>query len=164
MGIKYNIHMDVQTTDQLQGIKGFVKLTFTNVKTGKQEVYHILNVFCHAGKSSLARRLANAEAGYGKITYCAVGTGGSAPSVSNVTISTELFRKLISVVSYNSNVVTFTTFYNTSEANGVLTNIGLFGDDATATLNTGTLYAQTTIVKTKTTSDTLTIEWSLILN
>lgn len=156
--------MEIQTADSLKGIKGFVKLTFKNVKTGEEEVFHILNVFCHAGKTSLARRIAYGEAGYGKITYCAVGTGGSTPSVSNVTISTELFRKLISVTSYNSNVATFTTFFNTSEANGVLTNLGLFGDDATATLNTGTLFAQTTITKTKTSSDTLTIEWSLILN
>lgn len=156
--------MNITTSDATQGIKGFVKLTFTNVKTGEEEVYHIINVFCHSGKSSMARRLGNAEAGYGKITYCAVGTGAGTPAVSDTLMFAELFRKLISVVSYNSNVVTFTTFYNTSEANGVLTELGLFGDSANGTGNSGTMYAHTSITKTKTINDTLTIEWSLILN
>lgn len=158
--------MDIKesNSDQLQGIKGFVKLTFRNVETGHEEVFHILNVFCHSGKSSMARRLANAEANYGKVTYCALGTGAGSPAASDTLMFAELFRKLISVVSYNSNVVTFTTFYNTSEGNGVLTEIALFGDLATGSGNSGTMYAHTNITKTKTVSDTLTIEWSLILN
>ena len=76
----------------------------------------------------------------------------------------ELFRKSISVTSVSSNVVYFTTYLATSESNGNLTEIALFGDEATSTINTGTLFAHTTISKTKTSSDTLTIEWALTIN
>lgn len=153
----------IQKSDCLSGIKGSVKLIFRNVKTGKEEVYHILNVFCHSGKSSIARRLGNSESGYGRITYCSVGTGAGTPASSDTVMFTELYRKLVSVVSYTSNVVTFTTYFATDEGNGTLTELGLFGDDATSTLDTGTLYAHTNITKTKTINDTLTIEWSLII-
>lgn len=149
--------------DKTRGIIGSVKLTFRNVKTGEEEVIHILNVFCHAGKSGIARRLVSEESNYGRVTYCAVGTGTATPASSDIKLQTELFRKTISVGSYSSNVATFTTYYATGEANGVLREVGLFGDTATATTDSGTLYAHTSINKTKTSADTLTIEWSLII-
>jgi len=157
------INMNEHILDKTKGIIGAVKITLRNVETGEEDIIHILNVFCHLGKSSIARRLANAEAGYGKITYCAVGTGAGTPNTADIQMSAELFRKPISVTAYNSNVVTFTTYYSTSEANGTLTELGLFGDDASSTANSGTIYAHTTISKVKSTSDTLTIEWSLII-
>ncbi len=150
--------------DHAGGFYGAVKLIFKNVNTGEEEVHHILNVFVHSGKSGIARRLANAETGYGKITYMAVGTGVTAPAVTDVLMETELFRKAISVTAVNSNVVTFTTYFATSEANGALKEAGLFGDLATATANSGTLYAHTAINRTKTSSDTLTVEWTLTIN
>lgn len=156
--------MNNHTGDSLKGITGAVKLTFENIKTGEKEVIHILNVACHSGKTSIARRLGNAESGYGKITYCATGTGVGSPADSDTTMFTELFRKLISVVALNSNVVTFTTYYAAAESNGTLTEIGLFGDNATATTDSGTMYAHTNITKTKTSNDTLTIEWAITVN
>jgi hypothetical protein len=156
--------MEIHAVDTTQGLMGMVKLTFKNIKTGEEEIYHVFNVVCHSGKSSIARRLANAEAGYGKITYCATGTGAGTPNSADTLMYSELFRKLISVVSYNSNVVTFTVFLSTTESNGVLTEIGLFGDGAGATANSGTMFAHTNITKTKTVNDTLTIEWKLIIN
>lgn len=162
-GAKYDPTMPVNFVDRTSGIRGFVKLTFRNVKTGEEEVIHILNVFCHAGKGGIARRIVSQEANYGRVTYCAVGTGTNAPAANDTQLQTELFRKVISVAAYNSNVATFTTFFNTAEGNGTLRELGLFGDLATATANTGTLYARTGINKTKTSSDTLTIEWSLVI-
>lgn len=150
--------------DLYSNLVGSVKLIFKNVNTGMEEVYHILNVVVHAGKTSIARRLGNAEAGYGKITYCATGTGVGSPVASDVAMFTELFRKAISVVTLNSNVVTFTTYFATSESNGTLKEVGLFGDGATAVAGSGTMYAHTNITRTKTSSDTLTIEWSLTVN
>jgi hypothetical protein len=161
--VLYNNNMEIKITDSTKGLIGMVKLTYRNVITGEEDVYHIFNVVCHSGKSSIARRLANAEAGYGKITYCATGTGAGTPSNVDIKMFTELFRKTISVVSYNSNVVTFTIFFSTTESNGVLTEIGLFGDAATATADSGTMYAHTNIIKTKALTDTLTIEWSLVI-
>lgn len=150
--------------DKTHGFTGAVKFIFKNVKTGEEDVIHILNVFVHAGKSGLARRLANQEAEYGRITYMAVGTGAGVPASSDVAMFTELFRKAISVTSVNSNVVTFTTFFATAEANGTLTEAGLWGDLATSTAGSGTLYAHTAVARTKTSNDTLTVEWVITIN
>lgn len=157
-------NIQTQAIDSTGGIKGAVKLTFTNVETGEQEVIHILNVFVYPGKCAIAARLAQQQTNQGKITYMATGTGTSVPGQSDIHLHAELFRKAISVFAVNSNVATFTTFYSTTESNGVITEIGLFGDDATATNSSGTMYAHTTVSKTKTSSDTLTIEWAIVIN
>lgn len=155
---------DNKFKDKTKGIVGSVKITTRNVKTGKVTVDHILNTFIFVGKESIADRLANQGSSTAKITYFAVGTGSDTPGESDINLHAELFRKPISVSSVTSNVATFTTYLATSEANDTLTEIGLFGDLATSTGSSGTLYAKTSINKVKTSSDTLTIEWSITIN
>lgn len=156
--------MNYKAEEQLQPIKGAVKFTFTDVRTGEQEIIHVLNVFCNSGKESIAERIARQTTTKGRITYFATGTGAGTPAASDTTLFTELFRKPISVVDVNSNVAHFTTYLSTSESNGTLTEVGLFGDNASATANSGVLYAHTDITKTKTTNDTLTVEWAITIN
>jgi len=140
-----------------------VKLTFKNEKTGKTTVLELHNSATTVGKNSLASRLAGASTG--QVTYFAVGTGastgGGAPAVGDVALATELIRKQISVRSASGNVASYRVFFGTSEANDDLTEIGLFGDDASATADSGTLFARASITKTKTDQETLTIDWSL---
>lgn len=140
-----------------------VKLTFKNEKTGKTEILELHNSETTVGKNSLASRLAGADTGM--VTYFAVGTGastgGDAPAVGDIALNTELIRKQISVRSSSGNVASYRVFFSTSEANGTLTEIGLFGDDATVTADSGVLFARAAITKTKTDQETLTIDWSL---
>lgn len=150
--------------DSTRGTFGAVKIIKTNIYTGEQEVDHILNTFVHVGKAGIARRLAKKESNYGHISYMATGTGAGTPATGDLVMFTELFRKPISVTAYSSNICTFTTYFSTSESNGTLTEVGLFGDLATATTDSGTMYAHANITKTKTSSDTLTIEWQLTIN
>lgn len=144
-------------------MKNNVKLTFKNTETGKKEIISLHNVECTAGKNSLASRMVGAEKG--QVTYFAVGTGdtsaGNAPDASDVALNDELMRKQISVRSSTGNTANFRVFFNTSEANDTLTEIGLFGDDASITADSGTLFARASISKTKTSAETLTIDWSL---
>jgi len=113
-----------------------------------------------AAKEALARRIANAgiKTNEGMITYGAVGTGTGTPLSSNTKLGTELFRKAIAVASYSSNIATFRMFMTTAEGNGTLTEYGLFGEDASASADTGTLFQRVIISKTKTSAKTLTIE------
>jgi hypothetical protein len=144
-------------------IKGDVKFVFKNAKTGEiTSVVEVKNLFVTAGKNSIADRL-RGNASKGEITYCAVGTSGTAVAAGDTQLGTELFRKLISVRSVSNNVATFETFYNESEGNGTLAEAGLFGDAATSTANSGTLFCHTLISKTKTSSDTLSIIWTVTI-
>jgi hypothetical protein len=136
-----------------------VKMFFENTKTKEVEIITLHNIACTVGKNSLANRLIGATKG--EITYFAVGTGTDAPAAGDTTLGTEIYRKQISVRSVSGAIATFRIFFNTSEANDTLKEIGLFGDDATVTADTGTLFARAAVDKTKTSSETLTIDWDV---
>jgi hypothetical protein len=140
-----------------------VKLIFENTRKKSLEVIEVHNVGCNVGRYSLASRMSGALKG--EVTYLALGTGantgGDAPDVADTQLVDELIRKQISVRSATTDTANFRVFFNTSEANDVLTEIGLFGDDASATADSGTLFARAAIDKTKTDDETLTIDWSL---
>ncbi len=149
--------------DQLKSIKGKVTLIFRNEKTGEIKKYVYRNMFVVYGHNAIAQRLAGESVG--EITYCAVGTGTTAPAMSDTTLQTELARKLISVRSYSDNIFTGTTYYTTSEAVGTLKEAGLFGNGvgrtASATPGSGQLYARVAINRTKSANDSLTIQWDI---
>lgn len=143
--------------------EGRVKLTLKDAKTGKiKAVDYYKNMVVTAGKNSIADALrGNTDSNKGIITYCALGTGGTAPTESNINLDNELERKLVSVRSVSGNVALFETFFTASEAVGTLLEAGLFGDDATDTADSGTLFCRVIINRTKTANDTLTLSWSV---
>lgn len=143
---------------------GMVHLLFHNIKTGKKEEILVKNMFVTAGKNSLADALRGETSNNkGIITYCALGTGTTAPALSDTALQTEIARKLISVRSASANVATFQTFFTTSEGNGTLKEAGLFGDLASGTANSGTLFCRTAINRTKSSNDTLTLSWAVTI-
>lgn len=156
--------MDIQLNEDIKAT-GFLTLEFTNVHTGKKRVAKYKNMVVTFGKNGIAQRLAGQNSG--EITYCALGTGTTAPALGDTQMQTELFRKLISVRSYTNNAATFQTYFGTSEANGTLREAGLFGNGvgrtATDTSGTGQLYCRTAINRTKTSSDTLTLTWTVTI-
>lgn len=128
-----------------------------------EELIH--NVMVVVGKTAMADALRGTTSNNrGIITYCALGTSAVAPTENDTQLTTELFRKLISVRSYSGKVATFQTFYTTSEAIGTLREAGLFGDDASGTANSGTLFSKLAINRTKSSSDTLTLTWTITFN
>ncbi len=139
--------------------------TFRDARTGKitgRFAGH--NLAVNTGLNSIAARLAGTDIPANKkatINYCAVGTGVTAPDPTDTTLETEVFRKQVSVRSSTLNVARFRTFFNTAEANETLRELGLFGDDATATGDSGTLFCRLAINKTKTSSETLTLDWEI---
>lgn len=144
--------------------KGKILIILENVKTGRKRRYLVNNLVTTAGKSSMADGLRGTTANNkGIITYCAVGTNSVAPAVGDTQLGAEVARKQISIREVSANVATFRTFFTTSEANGVLREAGLFGDDATTTANSGTLFCRAAINRTKTSSDTLTLVWSVTI-
>jgi len=143
---------------------GQVLVTLRNIKTGKLDQQMVKNMFVTAGKYSLADALRGTEtSNRGIITWAALGTGTTAPALADIKLETEIFRKTISVRSYALNVATFETFFTTAEANGSLKEAGLFGDDASAVADSGTLFCRTAINRTKTSSDTLTLRWAVTI-
>lgn len=144
---------------------GAVALILADGKTGRiKDVNFVKNLITTVGKNSMADALQGTTANSkGIITYCAVGTDATAPEVANTTLGVEIFRKLVSVRSVSGNAALFQTYFTTSEANGTLREAGLFGDDASGTADSGTLFAHVAINRTKTSNDTLSINWTVTI-
>ncbi len=160
---KYKKHNDIFLhRNDLVIPRGAVLLELYNVKTKKLISDLVNNMVVTAGKNSMADALRGTTANNkGIITYCALGTGITAPDLGDTGLQTEIFRKLVSVRSVVGNIATFQTFFTTSEANGSLKEAGLFGDDASGTPGSGTLFCRLAINRTKTTNDTLTLTWDV---
>lgn len=143
--------------------KGHVTLILRDGKTGKiKNIVEQENLFTEIGKASIASAFrGNTANNKGIATYCAVGTSVVAPQPNDTMLTAEIARKLISVRSDSGKTAIFQTFFTTSEANGNLREAGLFGDNASATLNSGTLFCKTAINRVKSPSDTLTILWQV---
>lgn len=143
---------------------GKVLIEIRNTVTGEITRGLTDNMVVTAGKNSMASALIGQTANnQGIINYCALGLGTTAPALGDTTLEDELFRKLISVKSVEDNVATFSTFFNTSEAIGTLREAGLFGDAASLTADSGTLFCRTAINRVKTILDTLTLYWAVTI-
>lgn len=147
-------------------LRGEVIVEIHDAVTGVLKSRDIVrNLVVDVGKEAIADALrGNVAANRGVITYCAVGTGTASPVAGDTALQTEIARKQVSVRSVSSRVATFKTFFNQSEANGVLREIGLFGGSADNVANSGTLFARLNITRTKTSSDTLTLTHSITIS
>jgi hypothetical protein len=123
-----------------------------------EKEFHLKNLIVSKASQFIAKRMrpgANWGAG---ITHLEVGTGvgtgtTQAPQPESLTqtqLRTALFRKAISAWTYidgsgnatgtETNVIEFTVSFTDTEANGALVEMGLFGGDATVTLNSGYMF------------------------
>lgn len=141
---------------------GTVMLEIRDAKTGRlksRDVIH--NTFVTVGKNKIAQWLSG-QTVLGP-TWCALGTSVVAPALGDTNLTTEVYRKQISVPSFANNVATFQTFFNATETTGTYREAGLFGDLASSIPGSGTLFSKLAINRTKTINDTFTLTWSLIV-
>lgn len=97
------------------------------------------NTLTSAGRTAVLNFLGGTSVSF--FQYFSVGTGTiSAVSAADTTMSTELFRKAPASATVSGNQIDVATLFATSEGNGVYTNSGVFGNGATSTLGSGTLY------------------------
>lgn len=78
--------------------------------------------------------------------------------------SGEYYRKpLTNATQITDKKRTYTFFLAETDGNGSIVEIGLHGNGATGTLNSGTCYATQTLVLTKSIAQSLTIDWTVSL-
>jgi len=151
-------------------LKGRIRTILRDSKTGKilSISKWINNIEPTVGLIAIANRLGDvgAKANEGIITYGAVGTGQSTPLISDTQMLAEHTRKLLATATVTDSVLTIETFFAAGEANDSLTQFALFGEDAGAGANSGTMfqYANFSGTITKTTNETLTIESQLTVS
>lgn len=151
--------------NQMIAIRGDLIVEIHDAATGKLKSRdRYKNMVVTSGKNAIADGLRGTTANNkGIITYCALGTGVTAPGASDTALQTEIVRKTISTRTVSGKIATFKTFFNQNEGNGSLKEAGLFGDAATGVSGSGTLFCRTNINRVKTSSDTLTLEWNVTI-
>lgn len=126
--------------NELIGLKYNVKVEAENIETGEVEEIKVHNLVTNLGKQ-LIRDFLIKESVDG-LNYIAIGTDNTAPVVGNTTLGAEVFRDIFTDVLVDGNKVTFKYFLSSTDANSnTLVEAGLFGNDATVTVNSGLLFA-----------------------
>ena len=100
------------------------------------------NLITTAGRVLLTRMLAE-EAGWDTgITYLGIGTGATAPAITDTILTTETKRKAVATPVYRvTNRLQFKAYFPAADCNVFVKEVGLFGHStATATINTGELF------------------------
>lgn len=121
------------------------------------------NLAVNAGRTQLLN-LIGSIGGHSGCTYFAVGTGSNSPSTGDTQLQTEFFRKLFTTTTISGNQIDLSTVFATTEGNTTYAEAGLFGNGATGTANSGTLFARSAYVYTKSSAVTLSNDYFVYLN
>lgn len=113
------------------------------------------NLVVTAGKNWQASR--SIDASQAVMSYMAIGTGVTAPALTDTTLTTEAARVLLDSATAVANVATYTATFPAGVGVGAICEAGLFNAGAG-----GTMLAHTTFgTKTKDASDYLVITWTV---
>lgn len=122
------------------------------------------NIVPTVGRTMLANQVGNASptnVPYAK--YIELGTGITAPANGDTALQTPVYRNAVASRTNAANVAYVTGFFNATETSGTYKEAGVFCD-GTASTGTGVLLSHVAINVTKTTSNTLTIDWVFTLS
>jgi len=117
------------------------------------------NLFLNAGRYSILDRMTGLDKG--EITYLAIGDGTTEPALTDTQLVNETFRKALTTKTREDFYFKSSTYLATTEANGNIFELALYGDDATITANSGTIYTRVKINESKTSGESLTIDYNI---
>lgn len=157
----------IKRIKEKQGVVGKVRATLRNIYTG--EITHctgwVDNIITDAGRAALARVWGKigSVANEGSVTYGAVGDGSNTPAGGDTVMNNEIARNLLSTSVSTGAISVTKTFFNSATANQLITQFALFGEDASAAADSGTMmeYVAFDTPFTKTNIETLTVEISV---
>ena len=128
---------ELKTKDRLK-ITGWVKL----LANGKV-VAESHNLITTVGKALVGDMLIDVSGYDTGLTYCAIGTGTTTPTVANTTLVTETARTTITYKERSSNTLFLQTLFLAANCNVFIKEVGLFGHStASGAANSGVLFAR----------------------
>ncbi len=170
------LRSQMREEEEFNGLKGelFIK-AYDNGKLVYNYQKH--NIIVNTASILIARLLKDNSEPENGISFLAVGSGNPgwdpfdppAPTTSQTLLENEFFRKAIDLSTYvdpetgeptsvETNIVDYSVTFGEAEAVGPIIEMSLFGGDATASIDTGTMVNWRTFpVINKTNSMTVTI-------
>lgn len=157
--------MNQITIKEKSSLKGVYTFTLRNAITGEIEsVQTVENIIPTVGRTMIANNLTNASpTNVMKVTHCALGTGAGAPDNANTQLATETYRNAIASITNSNNIGYATGFFSAVECNGTYTEAGIFSN-GTGSANSGVLLSRVAVSISKTSAQTLTIDWTLTIS
>ena len=166
----------IKSEERTHQLKGEL---FLKAYIGEELVYdyHKSNIIVNTASILIARLLKDNKEPISGISYLAIGSGNGswdlfdppAPTTSQSRLENEFFRKAIDFKTFvhpdtgepttsKTNIVDYSATFSEAEAVGPIVEMGLFGGDATAELNSGTMVNWRTFpVINKTSTMTVTV-------
>jgi hypothetical protein len=134
------------------GLMGRIEIEILDINTGKKQTIKSHNRIMNAGINELMSALIGTAPDI-EMAYMAIGTGTTAITDTDTVLDTETFRCVPSTAPYLNSTGEIITEFKLQPAEGVgtITEWGFFvGSTASATVDTGTLWARLlkTVVKT----------------
>lgn len=140
---------------------GMYRFTLEDESTGEKEIQYYHNIIPTVGLTNLANNLVSASPTYTlKVNYAALGSGTNTPAAGDTTLQTETYRNAIASTTNSTNVAYATAYFNQTETTGTYREAGIFSN-ATGTANSGVLMSRVAINITKTSTQKLTIDWTI---
>jgi len=169
----------IKEKENLRGLRGELTLKVYDTSQNGKLVYeyHQSNIIVNTASILIARLLKDNDEPDKGISYLGVGSGNAewdlfdppAPTTSQTRLENEFARKAIDLATFvhpesgepttvYTNIVDYSVSFGEGEAVGPIVEMGLFGGEATAELNTGTMVNWRTFpVINKTSTMTLTV-------
>lgn len=94
------------------------------------------------------------------LSVIAVGNG-IAPTALATNLTSETSRKLITTSLIDGTTLVKEIYFDESEANGTITEIGIFGNGATETTGTGTMFGSGAAALVKDSTQSLTVSFEI---
>ncbi len=139
---------------------GTITLTLRDL-AGNETVIVVANLIVDVGRGAIASALTGSATSYPN--YLGFGTGTTAVASGQTALVTPVnasWKAIGAKTLYSAYIASFDTTYGTSEANGSYTEIGIFAG-ASASYFSGTLFARALASITKTSTQSLTVNWRI---
>lgn len=149
-------------------IEALEKEVISNIRflnsISRTERLQYVNLVPTVARTMIANNLTNASPTYVmKITHAALGSSATAPNNTDTQLGTETYRNAIASITNSSNIAYATAFFSAPECSGTYAEAGIFSN-GTGSANTGVLDSHVAVSITKTTSQTLTIDYTLTIS
>ena len=156
--------MRTKLNDKIK-MTGVYTFTIRDTKTGKiKRTYKYTNLIPTVGRSAIINNIFNVSPTNTLLAnYVALGSGTNAPANGDTTLQTEVYRNLVASRSEDNNTGYLTGFFNAIETTGTYREAGVFMN-ASATANSGVLLSRVAINITKSSSESLTLDWELLIS
>jgi hypothetical protein len=157
-------HIRKDIKEQAISLKGHYKFTLRDIYTDEEQVFEYDNVVTSATWTMIANNFTDGAPDNTMLLNKAVlGTGTSTPTTADTQLQTEVYRNNLASKSNVANLAYATAYFNATETTGTYREAGIVVD-GTASANTGVLVSRVAINITKTSSQTLTLEWTLTIS